>query len=201
MYLMRHGQSVFNLHYTGTLRDPGIIDALLTRRGRQQAAAAARGVATLALTRLVVSPYTRAIQTALLACRETSLDIELQPLIGEWGIESCNVGSPPGLLARRFPNIPSEHLPMRWWPQQPEPESDLIVRCQKFVDSARARTDFDTTLVICHWGVIRALTGLDVGNCALVHIDCGVVAHGFPENEFRHQNVQNNASEPISNEI
>lgn len=189
MFLMRHGQSVFNLHYTHTGRDPGIIDAPLTRRGRAQARAAAQGVAGLGLTRLVVSPYTRTIQTALLATKAVGLPLEVQPLVGEWGVESCNVGSPPQLLAQRFPQVSVEHLPANWWPQQPEAESDLIARCQRFVDSARLRTDFETTLVVCHWGVIRALTGLDVGNCALVHIDTGVVAHGFPETDFLHEIV------------
>ncbi len=188
MYLLRHGQSVFNLHYSHTLRDPGIIDAPLTRRGQQQARAAAFGVARLNLTRLVVSPYTRTIQTAALATGAIGLQPELQPLVGEWGIESCNVGSPASRLRQLFPHLDSAHLPEEWWPAQPEPEDALIARCRRFVDSARDRDDFDTTLVVCHWGVIRALTGLDVGNCALVHIDRGVVAHGFPESDFLKEN-------------
>jgi broad specificity phosphatase PhoE len=45
MILLRHGQSEFNLHFTATKRDPGIVDAPLTDLGHAQAAAAAEELA------------------------------------------------------------------------------------------------------------------------------------------------------------
>ena len=37
MFLLRHGQSYFNLHYTETRVDPGIEDPELTPLGHEQA--------------------------------------------------------------------------------------------------------------------------------------------------------------------
>jgi broad specificity phosphatase PhoE len=41
MILLRHAQSEFNLHFTATRRDPGIIDPKLTPLGHRQAREAA----------------------------------------------------------------------------------------------------------------------------------------------------------------
>jgi len=64
MILLRHGQSEFNLHFTATRRDPGIVDPRLTELGHSQAAEAVRELAGERITRIVTSPYTRALQTA-----------------------------------------------------------------------------------------------------------------------------------------
>ena len=64
MILLRHGQSEFNLHFTATRRDPGIIDPRLTELGHLQAEAAATRLAGERITRIITSPYTRALQTA-----------------------------------------------------------------------------------------------------------------------------------------
>ncbi len=44
MFLLRHGQSYFNLHYTETRVDPGIEDPELTPLGHEQARVAAAGL-------------------------------------------------------------------------------------------------------------------------------------------------------------
>ena len=57
MILLRHGQSLFNLHFTATRRDPGIRDAPLTPLGHEQAELAAKALAILEerkITSLVV---------------------------------------------------------------------------------------------------------------------------------------------------
>ena len=64
MYLLRHGQSYFNLHFTPTRIDPGIEDPELTELGLGQAEAAAARLADIPLTRIIISPYMRALQTA-----------------------------------------------------------------------------------------------------------------------------------------
>src|SRR5258708_7868535 len=64
MFLLRHGQSFFNLHFNATRVDPGIEDPELTPLGIEQAQAAAMELAEVALTRIIVSPYARALQTA-----------------------------------------------------------------------------------------------------------------------------------------
>ena len=64
MILLRHGQSEFNLHFSATRRDPGIIDPHLTELGRTQAQDAAQALMGQGIERIIVSPYTRALQTA-----------------------------------------------------------------------------------------------------------------------------------------
>ena len=64
MILLRHGQSQFNLHFTATRKDPGIPDPHLTEEGAAQALAAAEALAAEDIRQVVVSPYTRALQTA-----------------------------------------------------------------------------------------------------------------------------------------
>ncbi len=56
MILLRHGQSEFNLHFTATRRDPGIIDARLTEFGHMQANDAVRHLAGERITRIITSP-------------------------------------------------------------------------------------------------------------------------------------------------
>ena len=63
IYFIRHGQSEFNATFTGTT-DPMIFDAPLTKLGLAQALKARDNVSKLGITRVVTSPFTRAIQTA-----------------------------------------------------------------------------------------------------------------------------------------
>ena len=64
MYLLRHGQSEFNVHFARTRIDPGIEDPAPTELGRVQARAAATALALRGLTRIVASPYRRTLETA-----------------------------------------------------------------------------------------------------------------------------------------
>ena len=63
MILLRHGQSEFNLHFGATRVDPGVVDARLTELGHAQAAEAAQRLRGEGIRRIIVSPYTRALQT------------------------------------------------------------------------------------------------------------------------------------------
>ena len=49
MFLLRHGQSYFNLHFTETRRDPGIEDPELTPLGHEEAEAAAELLARMSV--------------------------------------------------------------------------------------------------------------------------------------------------------
>src|SRR4249920_3620814 len=83
MILLRHGQSEFNLRFTATRRDPGIEDARLTEYGHHQAEDAARKLAQEPITRIIASPYTRALQTAEPLARLLGLKIEIRPVVRE----------------------------------------------------------------------------------------------------------------------
>ncbi|MGC9269117.1 histidine phosphatase family protein [Acidiphilium sp.] len=169
MILLRHGQSEFNLHFSATRRDPGIADPSLTPLGEAQAHAAAAALADVALRRLIVSPYTRALQTAapILARRVAAgraLSVEIEPLIRERYAFSCDIGSPRETLAERFPDHDFAHLSDPWWPDGFEAEAEVIARAARFRADMAARPDWRETIVVSHWAFILALTGHSLMN-------------------------------------
>lgn len=164
MILLRHGQSEFNLHFSATRRDPGIEDPHLTQAGRVQAEAAARALAGMKLTRLIVSPYTRALQTAAPFIAGRDLTIEIEPLIRERYAFACDIGSAPAVLAQAFPDHDFAHLPDRWWPERREAEASVISRAARFRAMMAARDDWRETVVVSHWAFIVALTGQSLTN-------------------------------------
>ena len=171
MFLLRHGQSYFNLHFNETRVDPGIEDPELTAFGAEQAAAAAVQLADVALTRIIISPYTRALQTAepILAVHEVPVDIMHE--VRERTAFVCDVGSKPAVLANRFPHHEFAHLPQQWWPGDTETLEETIARANAFRSLMAAREDCDTTLVVSHWAFILALTGMSLRNGEILEYD------------------------------
>jgi glucosyl-3-phosphoglycerate phosphatase len=171
MFLLRHGQSYFNLHFNETRVDPGIEDPELTALGKEQAAAAAAQLADVALTRIIISPYTRALQTAepILAAREVPVDIMHE--VRERTAFMCDIGSNPEVLATRFPHHEFDHLPQQWWPEATETLEATIARANAFRSLMAAREDSATTLVVSHWAFILALTGIAVRNGEILEYD------------------------------
>ena len=111
MFLLRHGQSYFNLLFTATRVDPGIEDPELTPLGIEQAEAAAMELAEFALTRIIVSPYTRALQTAQPILAVHPVPVYIMHEVRERAAFACDIGSPPHRLADRFPHHDFTHLP------------------------------------------------------------------------------------------
>jgi broad specificity phosphatase PhoE len=171
MFLLRHGQSYFNLHFNETRADPGIEDPELTPLGTEQAAAAAAQLAGTALTRIIISPYMRALQTAepFLAIHKVPVDIMQE--VRERTAFVCDVGSPPGLLASRFPHHDFVHLPPQWWPEGIETEQETIARANAFRARMALREDSAMTLLVSHWAFILALTGKSIGNGEILEYD------------------------------
>src|SRR5450631_2245232 len=164
MFLLRHGQSFFNLHFNRTRVDPGIEDPGLTPLGIEQAAAAAEQLADAPLTRIIVSPYTRALQTAqpILAIHKVPVNIMQQ--VREQAAFACDIGSPPGVLASRFPQHDFAHLPTRWWHDGVESSEETSERANAFRALMAACDDSETTLLVGHWAFIQALTGVSLAN-------------------------------------
>ncbi|GAC1311347.1 MAG: hypothetical protein NVSMB10_19470 [Steroidobacteraceae bacterium] len=171
MRLLRHGQSYFNLRFNETRVDPGIEDPTLTPLGERQAAAAAAALAKVRLTRIIISPYTRALQTAapILPLHDAQIDIMSE--VRERAFFVCDVGSPPEILAARFPHHEFAHLPSRWWHEGIETEQSTIARAEAFRNHMAARDDHDSTLLVSHWAFILALSGRSLGNGDLVDYD------------------------------
>lgn len=171
MILLRHGQSEFNLHFTATRRDPGIEDPHLTESGHAQAEAAAAALAELPLRRVIVSPYTRTLQTAAPLLTRREFTVEIDPQIRERFHFTCDIGSSPATLASRFPDHDFAHLPERWWPEQTETEEAVIVRAARFRAAMAARPDWRETVVVSHWAFILALTGESLMNGTWIEYD------------------------------
>jgi broad specificity phosphatase PhoE len=174
MLLIRHGQSEFNVAFGRDRIDPGITDAPLTELGRQQARVAALAIIarreSQPVSRLICSPYTRALQTAAIIGEILDLPISVDPLIRELSAFACDIGTPRAHLLDRFPahdfNRVTDEI---WWHRHDvdgrEPETALHTRCRAFVETMAGHEDWPEVAVVTHWGVIRALTGEGVDNC------------------------------------
>ncbi len=171
MFLLRHGQSYFNLHFTETKRDPGIEDPELTELGHVQARAAAEALAGAGISRVIVSPYTRALQTAEPFRALPGVSVEVMHEVRERTAFVCDIGSHPALLSSRFPHHEFGHLPERWWHEETESEMETMARADAFRAAMSAREDAATTLLVSHWGFILALTGVSVANGEWMEFD------------------------------
>ncbi len=164
MILLRHGQSEFNAAYTVTRRDPGIEDPRLTELGQAQAEAAAAALAGERIARILVSPYTRALQTAAPVARRLGVPVLVNPLIRERYAFACDVGSPRTRLAREWPAHDFSGVEEMWWPSLEESAESVIGRAARFRAEMAALPDWSDTLVVSHWGFVLALTGQKLAN-------------------------------------
>jgi broad specificity phosphatase PhoE len=164
MILLRHGQSEFNLHFTATRRDPGIADPRLTELGHSQAEAAAEALADEGIERIIVSPYSRALQTAAPIAAKLGVPVIVNPIVRERYAFSCDIGSPVSHLARDWPQHDFSHVEEIWWPQVEEPADSIIGRAALFRAEMAALPSWRNTLVVSHWGFILSFTGSSAMN-------------------------------------
>jgi len=164
MILLRHGQSEFNLHFTATRRDPGIHDPKLTELGHAQAEAAAEALAGERITRIIVSPYTRALQTAAPVARRLGLPVFVNPVVRERYSFTCDIGSARTELEAAWPDHDFTAIEEVWWPSVDEPGASIIGRAALFRAEMAALPDWSDTLVVSHWGFILCMTGQSVMN-------------------------------------
>ncbi len=163
MILLRHGQSEFNLHFGATRRDPGIIDPAPHRTRPHPGTEAATSWPASASTRIIVSPYTRALQTAPPVANALGLPV--------LSIRSCVSATPSPAISAR----PRAELERDW------PDTTFSHRGRLVAGRARSRMHRGRsgravprrtgpcrigpdTLVISHWGFILSLTGQSVDN-------------------------------------
>lgn len=176
MILLRHGQSEFNVVFAETRVDPGIHDPRLTGLGRRQARAAAADLRAHGVRRLIVSPYTRTLETAEIVADALGLSaaaIAVEPLVRERRAFSCDIGSPRSALGERWPALDFGHLDEQWWPEEEEPMAAVARRGAEFHARMRAREDWREIAVVTHWGFVLALTGQRLGNGETLRLDAG----------------------------
>jgi glucosyl-3-phosphoglycerate phosphatase len=171
MILLRHGQSEFNLHFGATRRDPGIIDPRLTDLGHLQASDAARQLANLNLTRIIASPYTRALQTAAPIAKALGIEVFINPIVRERYAFACDIGTARTELEQAWPEHDFSSIDEVWWPAIEEPAASVIGRAALFRAEMAALPDWSNTLVISHWGFILSLTGKSITNCQWLRCD------------------------------
>ena len=171
MILLRHGQSEFNLHFSRTRIDPGIVDPRLTPLGHEQAERAAETLAGAGLRRIVVSPYTRALQTAAPIARALGLPITVTPDVRERYAFKCDIGSPCSDLVAAWPDHDFTAIDERWWPTSEEPTDGVLARAATFRAFWATRPDAAETLVVSHWGFLLSLTNRSVANGEHVEFD------------------------------
>jgi broad specificity phosphatase PhoE len=171
MILMRHGQSEFNLHFSATKRDPGIRDPRLTALGHAQAEAAVEAMRAASITRILASPYTRALQTAAPSSRALGLPVHIHAGVRERYHFTCDIGSSRTDLTAAWPNHDFAHLPETWWPDATETPESVDARASLFLAEMRASADWAQTLVVSHWAFILALTGQSLDNGAWIRFD------------------------------
>ena len=179
--LIRHGEGTHNLRSCGGSTDPyQTLDPRLTDKGRRQAAEL-RGVAALHDAQLVVvSPLSRAIETAAIAFGGgggASMDRApptagqrfcLCPLHSERWSNLCDQGRPKSELAHDFPFIREwEHfdaLDELWTPTEETDRDWEARRLPAFVAWLRARPEA-RIVVIGHGAYFQRLVGRHLHNC------------------------------------
>jgi len=185
IHTMRHGTTEMNIYLTknpyGSMgfKDPLFYDTRLTPQGKAgaQAAASTAKALTPKPEVLVVSPLTRAMQTADLAFAHYDGPVLVEPLARERVWLSSDVGRPPSELREEFQGsrYTFDHLPDIWWynggrrdPKHVvlEPEDVFEERVEKFRHWLLQRPE-RVIAVVAHWGLLMQLTGESYENCEI----------------------------------
>jgi broad specificity phosphatase PhoE len=173
VHLIRHGQSTFNAHYEATGQDPLHFDARLTELGEQQVKAARDHYRDRDYDIVLVSPLTRAIQTAHGIFGDRDIPFEICAAHREWQISSCDIGRGVAELRTDFPHLDFSTLSDPWWrhdvPVSPlgfpqETEEHLAERVAAFTAMVADRPE-ERIAVVGHGDFFRRLIGRHLANC------------------------------------
>jgi probable phosphoglycerate mutase len=147
IYITRHGETSWNAQD----RICGWADIPLTENGLAQAASLAERVKDKGITRIIVSPFLRARQTAELANTHIQVPVEMDARLRE----QC-FGTFEGTSRKTREYDAAKHnLTCRF----PGGESilDLSSRVYNFLDELPSRYPKDTLLLVCHGVVSRVI--------------------------------------------
>lgn len=210
VYVLRHGQSTYNAAVQayfdhGKLDcevewkklnpyDPLKFDAPLTVYGEQQARLANAWmkkelVGMGGVDLVIVSPLTRALQTATLAFEGMDVPFLVTPLLREQRFASCDVGREGRELVPLFPPLaPQLHaLPAQWWGSLPHTHMELLngvpgharepiphfrARLMSLMHLIHSRPE-RTIVLVGHGVVFYHLLGRWLDNCQLEPWDLG----------------------------
>ena len=147
LYAARHGETLWNAEN----RICGITDLPLTEKGLLQAGELAASLENAGIRRIVSSPLIRAQQTSGIISRRCNISVETDERLREqnYGIfEGLDRGTPAFLENKR-------HFAVRY----PGGESMMDVACRVYslLEELKRMPSADTTLLVCHGGVLRVL--------------------------------------------
>ncbi len=192
IYFIRHAQSKFNAVYDALKPDPMIFDAELSELGHSQARRTGQAINKLNITKIIVSPFTRTLQTASLIFGKQR-KFEINALVREQLCNSCDIGTHPEMLSELYSHLDFSHLDDFWWHQgeadhrgfATEPHDVLSERADTFANNLREdkplvhdnhavgeeiRPD-RSIAIVSHGNFIRAVTGVQPDNCEIVNFD------------------------------
>ena len=134
----------------------------LTELGHVQAAEAARLLAGERISRIIASPYTRALQTAAPIARALGVPVMVNPIVRERYAFACDIGTPRTELERAWPEHDFSAIEEVWWPADRGAGRHAVIdRAALFRAEMAALPDWSDTLVVSHWGFILSLTGTE----------------------------------------
>lgn len=192
LHLVRHGETEMNTYLRANdwaapdFRDPLLWDTRLTERGQSQASALARTTSTITPPPelIAVSPLTRALHTADLAFGQTYRNNGTAwvacPLARERNYHASDIGRPAEELADEdfAAHVDFAEATGNWWGgpremvQPLEPDAQFTARMLELTRWL-ARRDEQSIALVCHWGVLYALTGRQFSNCELATVRLG----------------------------
>lgn len=154
IYLVRHGESEANL----ARRFSGRMDSPLTARGRAQAEAVARALADVAFDRIVATPLSRSLDTALVIARPRRMPVDVVADLIE-----IDVGERTGSTFDEIRGLPE------WrddgfvaWPGG-ESLDQVLARALRAVARLAREAAGGTVCVVGHGGVTRILASHYLG--------------------------------------
>ena len=184
IHLLRHAQSAFNEAYVEGGPDPMLFDAPLSTLGHAQVAEARAAFEELCFDVIIISPLTRALQTATGIFGDRDVPMEVEALHREYLESSCDIGRHPRTLSENFPGLAFGHLDAAWWFSEsehhnhvespiiaPEPMDNFFDRVEAFRANLLARPE-DRVLVVGHATFFHHFSGGRwFANCELAAVD------------------------------
>ena len=161
IYLMRHGEPTYR--DTEALGLPGMGAELgpLTPEGILQAEEAAKDPRIQDTDLIVASPYPRALQTAAIVSRRIDRPLEVAVGIYEWLPRTDFAAATHAEITEswhEYMRNAGVHTAQDKFPDW-ETHASMRVRARDAIAPYLKRSDIRKLLIVCHGGIMRALTG------------------------------------------
>lgn len=160
IYLMRHGEPTYRDTEALGLPCMGAELGQLTPEGIMQAEQAAKDSRIQDVDLILSSPYPRALQTAAIVSRRIDKPIDIAVGIFEWLPRvDFSAASHAEIVDgwNEYKANAGVHTPQDRFPDW-ETHAHLRARCLTAIRPFVTRTDIHKLLIVCHGGVMRALT-------------------------------------------